>query len=65
MIKNCPFCLGSTHVFLRSGLGDSEAFGFDVCCETDGCYLSEGADWYFDTEQEAIDKWNTRKLNGE
>jgi len=31
---------------------------FDVGCSNEECEYSEGNDWWEDSEQDAIDKWN-------
>ena len=65
-IKDCPFCGGRASSLKRGYYtGRRLTDYFDIQCETKSCYLHEGADWFFDTEQQAIDKWNTRKFNGE
>ena len=61
-LKQCPFCLGKAHLFLRSNYNGPD-FGFDIQCMNEDCYLCDGADWYFDTESEAVDKWNKRGRN--
>lgn len=58
-IKNCPFCGSKAELMIRTGQSDKEYY--DVKCTKKGCYLEEGADWYFDTKQEVVDLWNKRK----
>jgi hypothetical protein len=65
-IKPCPFCGSKAklvqheeeycrHVELR----------YDVSCTNKNCYLYGGAEWYFYTPEEAINKWNERKNENE
>ena len=56
-IKPCPFCGGKAKII------EIDVESFDVKCEDVNCYLEGGADWTFDTRQEAIDKWNKRGFN--
>lgn len=56
-IKTCPFCGGKTEIIQRE-YSDSLDIAYDIRCLNQDCYLSEGADWHFETEQEAMDKWN-------
>lgn len=59
-ILPCPFCKGAAHLVERIPDGDDDTY-YDVSCDDPNCYLSEGADWYFDTEKEAVESWNKRK----
>lgn len=50
ILKPCPFC-GSDDAWCHKGLNNL------YTVECDGCAINIG--WYL-TEQEAINKWNTR-----
>lgn len=66
MIKPCPFCGSSAHTFRRKEYGDYPTGEvWDVQCDRRDCYLCDGADWYFKTEEEAIEKWNDRMEAGQ
>ena len=59
----CPFCGSPAYIIRRAGAGHCAKnihYCFDVGCENTDCFLSDGADWWFDTEEEAINKWNMR-----
>jgi len=59
----CPFCGGPAFSFQRREYGDyPDGKVWDVHCDRRDCYLSDGADWCFDTEEEAIAKWNGSKV---
>ncbi len=51
----CPFCNASPIIYNRSSLDE----GYDICCQTDGCYLETGAEWFL-PKDEVIAKWNRR-----
>lgn len=69
-LKPCPFC-GATPRAIAKGDGpyknstypdykpDPEVRGWDIECETDGCYLEDGADFWL-TRDEVVTKWNKR-----
>lgn len=56
-LKPCPFCGAVGKLLVR---GDEHPPGYDVVCLTEGCYLEDGADRYFDSPEEAVENWNTR-----
>ena len=58
-IKNCPFCGDEAEIIERED-SYSLNIAYDVKCLGQACYLSDGADWHFETEQEAMEKWNAR-----
>ena len=62
VLKPCPFC-GGPASFIEYGYNEyryKPGVFYDVGCGNDFCYLCEGADWYFDTKEEAAQKWNVR-----
>ena len=60
-LKACPFCGSEARLMIKESQYDTN---YDIQCTDDKCYLSEGADWYFDTEEEAIQAWNRRSQEG-
>lgn len=61
---HCPFCGSKSKVIssaIESYSGRDDTY-YDVSCTNDDCYLSGGADWRFDTPEEAIEKWNYRPI---
>lgn len=54
-LKPCPFCGGEKVRFAYLGTTESHA----ICCENCGAESNE-----FDTEEEAIEAWNTRAEGG-
>jgi len=58
----CPFC-GAIPIINKkdsSSMRSNCADGFDIECRTEECHMEFGADFYFDTELEAINSWNKR-----
>ena len=65
MILNCPFCNSKAEIRVRTGYSDfdwNQKF-YDVMCTNINCYLQDGADWWMETEEEAVKLWNTRDGN--
>lgn len=61
-LLDCPFC-GQPSYLIKKDFesNNSSGFdGFDVVCKTEDCHLEHGADYYFDTKEEAINSWNKR-----
>ena len=59
----CPFC-GAVPVFVDRGINagtyhEPEEHGWDVQCQTVGCFAEFGADWWF-TQKEVAEMWNRR-----
>jgi hypothetical protein len=62
-IKPCPFC-GSPAEIVEEEVEltcKTSVTYYDIWCTNKECYLSEGAGWSFNTQEEAINKWNERK----
>lgn len=67
-IKPCPFCRGKallkgTYIVDGEevdGMGGDDT-RWDIHCTTPECYLEFGADWRFETPQQALLFWNHRK----
>lgn len=57
-LKPCPFCGAKVDLFEST---DFEGC-FDIQCQTQGCYLRFGADWYFEKHEiyKLIEMWNRR-----
>lgn len=57
-LKNCPFCGGEAYITNEDNYGyvDDE---FLICCEK--CGLQFGFANQYETAEEAIEAWNTRK----
>jgi len=53
----CPFC-GEESQLMRRG-GDDE--DYDIFCNTPGCYLEGGADWWL-SKEEVLSMWNERNI---
>jgi hypothetical protein len=55
-LKPCPFC--GSRVEVR-GRGNSYSIHehYEVHCLNDDCYLVDGADYNFDTKEEAATEW--------
>lgn len=58
-LKPCPFC-GNSASFIQKVVSIHEIY-WDVACDTEKCYLGQGSDWYFQTQQEVSIMWNNRK----
>lgn len=59
----CPFCKLPVHFIERSNPhSDSNYTGYDIGCGTVGCYLEDGADYWFNERSinELVDMWNRR-----
>lgn len=52
-LKSCPFCRGEASLISR------ENDYYDVGCQTEGCYLIDGAEWCL-SKGEVIEMWNKR-----
>ena len=68
-LKPCPFCGGEARISsdYSSELGKTRWWLWHECCEHDGESRGYGSalfPWFetpwYDTEQEAVDAWNTR-----
>ena len=60
-LKPCPFCGGEAQLIIRTWDGDGAgADGYDVGCYTPECHVELGADFYFETIDDAIESWNKR-----
>lgn len=53
----CPFC-GLSANYIRKQ--DRNGTKWDVGCDGVGCLMEDGADWFFDSQDEAMEKWNRR-----
>ena len=53
-IKPCPFC-GGEATFISDHRGE------DIACQNDGCCTNPSTSDFYDTYEEAIEAWNTRK----
>jgi Lar family restriction alleviation protein len=62
-LKPCPFCGSKARIFKRESSYDLSV-GFDARCKNNRCYLADGADFWFDTEEELIESWNRRETDG-
>lgn len=60
-IRKCPFCGKEAEV----GEGFECYKGFEVKCSDYDCYLGTGAGYSFDTEEEAIEAWNSGVVKDE
>ena len=63
-ILHCPFCGSKSKIKQTLGIGDydyNEKY-YDITCTNDDCYLQDGAEWRFDTPEEAIQMWNDRDI---
>ena len=63
LIKKCPFCNSNAELFNRTSLDFTDENTddiYDIRCNTAGCYLEYGADWYR-SKNEIIDQWNNRQ----
>lgn len=62
----CPFCGSEAAIkentFLDSCFSDPQ---YDIMCTNKDCYLCDGADWMFNTKEEAAILWNKRKNNND
>lgn len=53
----CPFCGLSANFILKQ---DHTGSKWDVGCDGVGCLMEDGADWFWDSQDEAREKWNRR-----
>ncbi len=60
----CPFCGSDAKFKKRGGIGDYDwdKTYYDVMCINVKCYLQDGADWCYDSEEEAAEIWNRREI---
>lgn len=58
-LRPCPFCGGEAH-FIEHIAPHNNDLTYDVSCLNERCYLYGGAEWGFDTKEEAIEAWNTQ-----
>ena len=66
-LKPCPFCGSKAefYSFEKEITCKMSVEVFDVQCTNTECYLCDGAEWEFDSEEEAAELWNKRKENGD
>ena len=65
-LKPCPFC-GCNAVFhvdsdIIDGLVEER---YDVACDNDDCFISDGSDKYWGTKEAVISAWNRREKDDE
>jgi hypothetical protein len=62
-IKPCPFCQGKALLKATRDVPEDILCDtvWDIHCTTPECYLEFGADWRFETPQQALLFWNHRK----
>ncbi len=58
----CPFCGALPILYNRAYNPSFLCEEYDICCQTDKCYLKFGADWHL-SKEEIIEKWNKRISN--
>lgn len=56
-LKPCPFCGGEAKIRTLGGTANKQYYATHDCVE---CKIDLIETWLFDTEQEAIEAWNTR-----
>jgi hypothetical protein len=57
----CPFCGAESELIERDS---GYSTGWDVQCNTKGCYLEFGGEYWLAKESEAIALWNNRPSKG-
>ena len=59
-LSPCPFC-GEKAKYIERSTHKRDRNRFDIGCDTIGCYLEGGAEWWL-TKSEITEKWNRRTL---
>jgi len=61
---HCPFCGSPSKIkeFFGQSDYDYNKTYYDITCTNVDCYLQDGADWRFNTPEEAAQLWNKRNI---
>ena len=58
--RPCPMCGSKAITFRRYDRSDyPDEKNWDIKCSDADCYLYDGADYWFESEEAAISKWNS------